>query len=67
VTNVVITDATADVATVRSKGLMIMADGTVGSVNHLDTLRRHDGHWRISRRIVTAQRRPATQRVEKES
>jgi hypothetical protein len=39
-------------------GLMIMADGTIGSVTHLDTLRRcHDG-WRISHRIIRPQRTP---------
>jgi hypothetical protein len=44
----------SDEATARSKGLMIMADGTLNSVNHVDTLRRHNGHWRIDHRVVTA-------------
>ena len=57
-TNVVITQEERDAATVISKGLVIRADGTLGSVNHLDTLVRHDGQWRISCRIITAQRSP---------
>jgi hypothetical protein len=57
-TNVVITGVDHDVATAQSKGLMIMADGTFGSVTHLDTLRRLDGGWRISRRVIVAQRTP---------
>jgi hypothetical protein len=58
VTNVVITSEEDDLATVRSKGLMLMANGTFGSVTHLDTLRRHDGGWRISRRVILPQRTP---------
>jgi hypothetical protein len=37
---------------------MLMADGTLASVTHLDTLRRQDGGWRISRRVILAQRTP---------
>lgn len=58
VTNIVITSHQEDVATVQSKGLIIMADGSVGSVTHLDTLRRDDSSWRISRRVIQAQRTP---------
>ena len=58
VTNIVITSQEHNLATVESKGLMIMADGTFGSVTHLDTLRCHDGGWRISHRVVLAQRTP---------
>ena len=58
VTNVVVTSEDDDLVTARSKGLMIMADGAFASVTHLDTLRRHDGGWRISRRVVLAQRTP---------
>jgi hypothetical protein len=58
VTNVVITSEEGDLVTARSKGLMIMADGAFASVTHLDTLRRHNGGWRISRRVVLAQRTP---------
>jgi SnoaL-like domain len=53
VTNVVIDSDEDDVVTARSKGLMLMADGTIESVNHLDTLHRHNGEWRISRRIIS--------------
>jgi ketosteroid isomerase-like protein len=56
VTNIVVTENDNGEVTVRSKGLMIMADGALQSVNHLDTMRRHNGHWRLSRRVVTAQR-----------
>ena len=60
VTNVVITSEEGDLVTARSKGLMIMADGAFASVTHLDTLRRHNGGWRISRRVVLAQSTPLT-------
>lgn len=53
VTNVLISSDEDDVATARSKGLLLMRDGTLESVTHLDTLRRRDGEWRISRRIIT--------------
>jgi hypothetical protein len=56
-TNVLISSNEDDVVTARSKGLMLMADGTLESVNHLDTLRRHDGEWRISRRIISPVRK----------
>ncbi len=58
VTNLVITHEAHGEATVKSKALVIRADGTLGSVNHLDTLIRHDGQWRIGRRVITAQRTP---------
>jgi ketosteroid isomerase-like protein len=58
VTNVVITGDEDGLVTVRSKGLMLMADGTLESVTHLDTLRRHDGGWRISHRVISPQRTP---------
>ena len=58
VTNIVITGGEGDQVTAESKGFMIMSDGTAGSVTHLDTLRRHDGRWRISRRVILAQRTP---------
>lgn len=58
VTNVVITSEEDDVVTAQSKGLMIMANGTLGSVTHLDTLRLHNGGWRISHRVISPQRTP---------
>ena len=57
VTNVVIT-GDGDSVTALSKGLILMADGTVASVTHLDTLRRQDRGWRISRRVISPQRTP---------
>jgi hypothetical protein len=53
VTNIVITSNDDGTAGARSKGLMIMADGALQAVTHDDVLRRHDGEWRISRRIIT--------------
>ncbi len=61
VTNVVITGDGEDLATVRSKGLVIMANGTLQSVNHVDTVRRHDGRWLISHRVITNQQAPSYQ------
>lgn len=58
VTNIVVIDATDDSATVHSKGIGIMADGTCGSVVYEDTVRRQDGQWRISYRKVRARRTP---------
>jgi hypothetical protein len=58
VTNVVITHEAHNEVTAISKGLIIRSDGTLGSVNHLDTLIRQTGQWRISSRIITAQRGP---------
>jgi hypothetical protein len=58
VTNVVITGEEDGLVTVLSKGLMLMANGTFASVAHLDTLRRHNGGWRISRRVISPQRTP---------
>jgi 3-phenylpropionate/cinnamic acid dioxygenase small subunit len=58
VTNIVITSEEDDRATARSKGLIILADGTFASVTHLDSLRRHDGGWCISRRVISPQRTP---------
>ena len=57
VTNVVIT-GDGDSVTALSKGLMLMADGTFASVTQLDSLRRHDSGWRISRRVISPQRTP---------
>ena len=59
VTNVVITGEEEDgLVTAQSKGLMLMANGTFASVTHLDTLRRHNGGWRISHRVISPQRTP---------
>lgn len=53
VTNVVIHSDEDDVVTAQSKGLMLMGNGALESVTHLDTLRRQNGEWRISRRIIS--------------
>jgi hypothetical protein len=57
VTNIVLTTSTNnDTVTAQSKGLMIMGSGAIQGVTHEDTLRRHHGSWRISRRTVTPAR-----------
>jgi hypothetical protein len=58
VTNVVISGEGDGLATALSKGLMLRADGTLASVTHLDTLRRHDGVWRISHRVISPRSAP---------
>ncbi|MFF4902643.1 nuclear transport factor 2 family protein [Streptomyces sp. NPDC001068] len=58
ITNIVISSQVDDDVTAQSKGLILMANGSVASVTHLDTLRRGEGGWRISRRVVLAQRTP---------
>jgi SnoaL-like domain len=58
VTNIVISGEGDGQVTALSKGLMLRADGTLASVTHLDTLRRHDGGWRIRRRVISPQRAP---------
>jgi len=58
VTNVVISGGGDGTVTALSKGLVLRADGTLASVTHLDTLRRHDGGWRISRRVISPQLTP---------
>lgn len=58
VTNVVVTSLDADTATARSKGLGVMADGTVGSVLYEDHLSRTEDGWRISERRVLPRRHP---------
>lgn len=58
-TNIILTSTREDEATAQSKCLMIMATGTTQGVTYDDTLRRDEGHWRISRRIITPAGRPA--------
>jgi hypothetical protein len=53
VTNVVISSDEDDVVTAQSEGLMLMGTGALKSVTHLDTLRRQNGEWSISRRIIS--------------
>lgn len=56
VTNVVVTGVDDRSARVRSKGVGVRADGTVGSVVYDDVVTRVGGGWRISYRKVTARR-----------
>lgn len=58
VTNVVVTSLENGVATVRSKGLAVMPDGTVSSVVYDDQVRRTPGGWRIAVRRVLPRRVP---------
>lgn len=60
VTNIIATSAGEDTATVQSRGLMIMADGSAHAVSHDDILQRRDGLWRISRRVITPLGVPTT-------
>jgi ketosteroid isomerase-like protein len=56
VTNIVITPVDEVTVWVRSKGIGIMARGTVGSAVYDDTVTRRPDGWKISRRKVTARR-----------
>ena len=58
VTNIIITSEEHDCVRTRSKGIAVMANGRCGSATYVDTLRRENGRWRISHRIVLARRVP---------
>ena len=59
VTNIVIVEVNDDQSVVvRTKGIGIRADGTVGSVVYDDTVTKRDGAWRITYRTITVRRRP---------
>jgi ketosteroid isomerase-like protein len=53
VTNIIATSTGDDRAMAQSRGLLIMANGSVNAVSHADVLQRRDGRWRISRRVIT--------------
>jgi hypothetical protein len=53
VTNIIASSLGEDEATAQSKGLMIMTDGSIHAVTHQDELRRENGAWLISRRVIT--------------
>ncbi len=53
VTNIVITGEQDGVATVESKVLLLMRTGELESAVQHDTMRREDGGWRISHRVIT--------------
>ncbi len=57
-TNSLIATASADAATVRSKGIGIRADGTSGSVIYEDRVVNTSTGWRIARRTVIPRIRP---------
>ena len=58
VTNALVTGGADNEATVRSKGIGILANGTSGTVVYEDVVRRTDAGWRIARRTVIPRRRP---------
>jgi len=58
VTNVVVIADGDDEATVRSKGIGILADGTSGTVVYEDVVRRTGVGWRIAHRTVIPRQRP---------
>jgi hypothetical protein len=58
VTNVILTEVTADFVHARSKGIGIKSDGTSGSVVYEDRFTRGDAGWRIAYRKVIARRVP---------
>lgn len=62
VTNIIVTPVDHDEVSVISKGVMIMADGSTGGATHRDTVRRHGGRWRLSRRVITPTPAPAAHR-----
>jgi hypothetical protein len=62
VTNIIITSAEDDCAKARSKGIAVRANGRCASATYVDTLRRENGRWRISHRIILARRTPLDQR-----
>ena len=53
VTNIVITETGGSTASVRSKGLMIMQDGSLHGVVYDDTVAMQAGRWLIASRIIS--------------
>jgi hypothetical protein len=58
VTNALVIADRGNTATVRSKGIGILASGTSGTVIYEDVVRRTDAGWRIARRTVIPRQRP---------
>ena len=58
VTNVVVTEHGDGTVGVRSKGIGVNADGTVGSVTYEDTVVATEAGWRIDHRRVVPRRVP---------
>jgi hypothetical protein len=59
VTNAVITETGESTASVRSKALMIMPDGTPHGVVYDDEVTLLDGRWLISSRVISPMRSAA--------
>ncbi len=60
VTNIVLTEAAEGAVHAVSKGLGVMADGSVGSVTYEDTVEPTAAGWRITHRVVLPRRKPLT-------
>ena len=60
VTNIIVTETGESTASVRSKGLMIMHDGTLHAVVYNDTVVLHSGRWLIASRVISPIRAAAT-------
>lgn len=58
VTNIVVEEETDGIVHATSKGLGIMADGSVGSVTYKDTIQRTAAGWRVAHRVVDPRRAP---------
>jgi hypothetical protein len=58
VTNIVLGEEADGSVRVLSKGLGVMADGSVGSVTYEDTVVRGPAGWRITHRVVRPRRTP---------
>lgn len=58
VTNIVLRETADGVVHALSKGLGIMADGSIGSVTYEDNVERTAAGWRITHRIVRPRRTP---------
>ncbi len=54
VTNVVVEELTADTATVRSKAIGVLCNGSTGSVTYLDRVVQTPEGWRIAARRILA-------------
>jgi hypothetical protein len=58
VTNIVITPDEGDRVGAQSKGIAVREDGSCASATYIDTLRRENGRWRISHRVILRRRTP---------
>ena len=54
VTNVIVEESTIDTATVRSKGIGVLSNGSTGSLTYLDRVVRTPEGWRIAARRILA-------------